>query len=519
MAWREEWSEKLYDMTGGILGSPTQAVEKELTDREKLIKKKQKQTAATQDFVIQQAKNQKAPGTRYQMTATEALMPGSEMLETSKYSPRTPQQIQAAEKRQSQIAGEFAEGLPKMMATGNVLMPVGAKVMQDLWEGGPVNRQVLAPAAATMVPEVPTEDIGKASLQDVAATAIETNTDEALKKERGLEVTSPAPAEVTYGKGDGVVTDKAGKETPASADDDAAQNKSASSKTAQNLENKKVKEDDDNKVGQGVLGDATQGWWFNVTDTLGDALINYGVTLAASGLDRGKAFAAAGQTFANGFDKYDRRQQIQDLRKRGYSDAEIINYINSGQISKPLTAGVAGKTKGLTEAQQKAKGGAARASYVNKTWGDKYGTIASTGDYPLATLGSKLRDVFTSEDSFTRGLVDLANPEYDKALRDEKGFLAGVLRPESGSAIGQMEWENYGHIYFPRKEDTTEDIARKAMLRDMTIKTLQSAGDPSDADAARLVDEITAYADKIIDYDPDAGAYILDNGYDYLVIE
>lgn len=516
MAWQKDVSNRLYDLTGGVLGSPTKAVQKELTDREKLIKKKQMQTAAESDLAIKSAKMTKPENSRYQLTASEALIPGVQMTE-DKYEARTPEQIAAAEERQGAIIDNMATGVGNLTRTGSMLMPMGGKVVKDLWEGGSASKQLAAPAVAAMYPEAAkTEEIGKASIQDVAANLIESNTDEKLKQSRGLDPDDPAPADITYGKGDGVGTDKSGKETPDSADDDAAQNATASSKTAQNLQNESVKADDDAKVGQGVLGDATQSWWFNVTDTMGDALINYGINYAASGGDRGKAFASAGQTFANGFDKYDRRQQIQDLRGRGYSDAEIINYVNSGQIAKPLGVGASGR-KGMTEAQQKAEGGAARALFINKTWGNKYGTMTQSGDYPLATRTGQVRGMF-DEDGMARKVFDLADPEYGKAFKDEMGYLAGVLRPESGSAIGKMEWENYGHIYFPRYGDTQEDIARKDLLRNMTISTLQSAGDPTDEEAANMVNELTAYADRVVDYDPDMQAYILDDG-NYLVID
>lgn len=517
MAWRKDVSKRLYDLTGGVLGSPTQAVEKELTDREKLIKKKLQQSRAEQTLASKANALNKPKDSRYQLTAIESLIPGVSMTE-DKYKPRTPDQIAAAEERQSAIVGNVAKGLVNLPRTGNVGMPMPAKVAKDLWQGGPASTQLAAPTVAAFVPSAAeTEEIGKASIQDVAANIIEANTDEKLNVEKGLDPDTAAPAEATLGKGDGVRTDKAGKKTPDSAEDDAAQNASASSKVAVGLQNAAVKEDDDAKVGQGVLGDATQSWWFNVTDSVGDALINYGIGFAASGGDRGKAFASAGQTLANGFDKYDRRQQIQDLRSRGYSDAEIINYINTSKLSKPLGAGAGKGSKGLTEAQQKAKGGAARAQYVNKTWGDKYGTMASTGDYPLATRTGQVRGMF-DEEGTARKVFDLADPEYGKAFKDEMGYLAGVLRPESGSAIGKMEWENYGHIYFPRYGDTSTDIARKNLLRNMTISTLQSAGDPSDAEAAQMVEELTAYADRVVGYDPDVKAYVLDDG-NYLTID
>lgn len=367
--------------------------------------------------------------------------------------------------------------------------------------------------------ETPEEMVGEEGLKTQLLTSLKTDT-ENLKKTRGFSEDAPAPAEVETGKGDGITTDKAGKTTPTTAEDDAAQNASASSQAAKDLQNDAVKADDDAKVGQGVLGDATKTWWFNVTDSLGDALINYGINFAASGGDRGKAFAAAGQTLAGGFDKYDRRQQIDELKSMGYTDAEIMNYINTSQLSTPIFA-KAGRKGGSTESQQKAEGGASRADFVNKTWGNKYGKLASAGDYPLSTRTGQVRGMF-DEQGMVRKIFDFANPEYAKAFKDEMGYLAGVLRPESGSAIGQMEWENYGHIYFPRYGDTQEDIARKGLLRQMTIKTLQSMGDPTDQEASLAVDQLTSYADRVIDYDPETEAYMVeqDNGnIGYLIID
>lgn len=502
-----DFSETLFDITGGILGkAPGKAP---LTEREKLIKRKRRETSAEQT-AQQEAIAAKQPQTgRYQLTGSEALIPGVDM--GGKYQRRTPEEITAAQNRSGKIGSNILRGaVDQLTAITPTASSAAFNMGKDLWEGGKGNRQVVAPAMAAFTPEVPTEQIGKASIQDVASTIIKNKTDVNLNRDKGLPDDTPAGAEITYGSGDGVNTDKVGKPTPNSAEEDAAQNDSASAETSKHLENSAVKADDDVKVKGGVLGDATKSWWFNVTDSLGDALMNYGIAYAASGGDKGKAFASAGQTLQGGFDKYDRRQQIGDLRTKGYSDAEIMNYINSGQLSKPLAAGAQGG-KALTEAQQKAKAGASRAEFINKNWGDKYSQMSSEGDYPLATRSGQVREMF-DEDGFARKIFDVADPEYSKAFKDEMGYLAGVLRPESGSAIGKMEWENYGHIYFPRYGDKPQDIARKNLLREMTIKTLQSAGDPSDREAQAMADELTQYADRVVKYVPEKGAYLLDNG-------
>ncbi len=308
---------------------------------------------------------------------------------------------------------------------------------------------------------------------------------------------------------------------------DASLQKSTSDEAAANLGDETTKAKDDIKVQDGVLGDATQSWWFNSLDTLGDSLMNYGIAFAESGGDRGKAFAAAGKTFSYGFDRYDRRQNIQELKKQGYNDAQILEYVennkqvpNAQLIALQKSKSTPSKSsKDLSEAQSKSRTGGINAEVTNKQWLREFPDLTRGADYPLGSLTNKIR-ITTDEGGFTRMLFDVADPSMQRAATREIGFITGVLRPESGAAISENEIRRYGDKFFPRHGDEAQELADKAFLREIAISTLNNAGIRSreagvkydDDEAQKDMQALISYAGQVQDFDARTGMIYLTDG-------
>lgn len=256
--------------------------------------------------------------------------------------------------------------------------------------------------------------------------------------------------------------------------------------------------------------------------------------MIATGVGIPFALAAAGAAWAGTGDMRSREEDAKELYNKGYNSAEINNYVHKGVLPElpsatkiqmandKLAAAAAKGQKGLTEQQAKAQFGADRALASQNRWMESYGNIAEdVKDYPLATLPAMYMDEVSD---WKPGMVPAAlkavYPEIIKARDNEMGYLAGVLRPESGSAIGLAEWKNYGHIYFPRRGDTQESIRQKQWLRDMTVQSLYNlaqSGDMSDKGGEKVVQEMAGYAGKVKDYNRGANAVKLDDGQWYKV--
>lgn len=256
--------------------------------------------------------------------------------------------------------------------------------------------------------------------------------------------------------------------------------------------------------------------------------------MIATGVGIPFALAAAGAAWAGTGDMRSREEDAEELYGKGYNSAEINNWVHKGVLPEipsatklqmaqdKLAAAQAKGQKGLTEQQSKAQFGADRALASQNRWMESYGHVAEdVKDYPLATLPAMYMDEVSD---WKPGMVPAAlkavYPEIIKARDNEMGYLAGVLRPESGSAIGLAEWKNYGHIYFPRRGDTKESIRQKQWLRDMTVQSLYNlaqSGDMSDSKGEKVVQEMAGYAGKIRDYNRNAGAVKLEDGQWYKV--
>ncbi|WPH64827.1 hypothetical protein [Vibrio phage vB_VpaP_SJSY21] len=98
-----------------------------------------------------------------------------------------------------------------------------------------------------------------------------------------------------------------------------------------------------------------------------------------------------------------------------------------------------------------------------------------------------------------------------KALRLERDFLAGIMRKESGAAVSASEWQTRGSTFFPRRGDTSQDIARKSLLRELAIMNMQSQTGYSKWDGERL-GELQGITGNVVGYNPSTQKYIFSDG-------
>ncbi|WWV91973.1 hypothetical protein [Escherichia phage PJNS034] len=326
----------------------------------------------------------------------------------------------------------------------------------------------------------------------------------------------------------------------AAVDDPAAQTVADSTAFAKDLANAKMAEAQKAQQAPGKEGVLTGKDADVQRESFGAKLVSSLATLAtfggfiATGAGIPFALAAAGAAWAGTEGMRQREQDAKELYGKGYNSAEINNYVHEGVLPEipsatklqmaqdKLAAAQAKGAKGLTEQQAKAQFGADRALASQNRWMESYGDVAQdVKDYPLATLPAMYMDEVSD---WKPGMIPAAlkavYPEIIKARDNEMGYLAGVLRPESGSAIGLAEWKNYGHIYFPRRGDTQQSIRQKQWLRDMTVQSLYNlaqSGNMSDNQGEKVVQEMAGYAGKVRDYNRGAGAVKLEDGNWYKV--
>jgi hypothetical protein len=72
---------------------------------------------------------------------------------------------------------------------------------------------------------------------------------------------------------------------------------------------------------------------------------------------------------------------------------------------------------------------------------------------------------------------NINSPEYQKLRTAQEAFLTAVLRPESGAAIGQDEWNRYSKMYFPSPGEDAATVELKRQFRQAKIEeTIRQAG-------------------------------------------
>jgi hypothetical protein len=120
--------------------------------------------------------------------------------------------------------------------------------------------------------------------------------------------------------------------------------------------------------------------------------------------------------------------------------------------------GGAGKT---TEAEQKTTGFLTRMADAEpdiNAYGEKMTTF---GNNALQMAPGMVRKV-------------LQGKEYKQGQRAGRSWLTGVLRGDSGGAITDPEWEDYGEIFIPQFGDGPDDLKQKARMREAVVRGLKA---------------------------------------------
>lgn len=113
---------------------------------------------------------------------------------------------------------------------------------------------------------------------------------------------------------------------------------------------------------------------------------------------------------------------------------------------------------------------------------DKLGSGAVATVLGLATRGAGLGALGSTAGggalglgigNLASGLVNqLRSPEERLYLTAQLGFIAGILRKESGAAISAPEYLQYARIYFPQPGDDADTLAYKRQLRQSEVDAL-----------------------------------------------
>ncbi|AUG88494.1 hypothetical protein PQC39_gp130 [Vibrio phage Vp_R1] len=142
------------------------------------------------------------------------------------------------------------------------------------------------------------------------------------------------------------------------------------------------------------------------------------------------------------------------------------------------------------------------------------GRVMDGKTYPGATfLGevtSRLMDN-SGVNGWSEAAIRSLPGETMKALRLERDFLAGIMRKESGAAVSASEWQTRGSTFFPRRDDTPQDIARKSLLRELAIMNMQSQTGYSKWDGEKL-GELQGITGNVVGYNPSTQKYIFSDG-------
>ena len=202
-------------------------------------------------------------------------------------------------------------------------------------------------------------------------------------------------------------------------------------------------------------------------------------------------------------------------------DEQILINSKTGEVikryePKPVKAGSgSGSGKGPSEAESKARFGSNRAQAAVNMWNQDY--YGKDEDYPLATRTGTFYTGMADE-STAKNLYGVTFGEKERAAAGkERAFLAGVLRPESGAAVSNSEWTNYGTIFFDRFGDTPQTKNQKAWMRDMTVQALQRAGGDFEGQdeekiAKDIIGNMAKMAGQVTEYNPQRGAVKMADG-------
>lgn len=186
----------------------------------------------------------------------------------------------------------------------------------------------------------------------------------------------------------------------------------------------------------------------------------------------------ARESFAKDFSKTYRPSDPSGLlgfqvEEKPYGGADVKDLLNIQktklQIEDLQRKGKEYETYGpkLTEAQSKAASFGARAERSHELLNQ----IESEGNIDVSGYETQLRS------ELPKWLGGARSPEEQLLRAAKLGFVASVLRKESGAAVTPQEFESYSQIYFPQPGDSPQVLAEKRAQRELFIDGMKkSAG-------------------------------------------
>lgn len=146
---------------------------------------------------------------------------------------------------------------------------------------------------------------------------------------------------------------------------------------------------------------------------------------------------------------------------KGESQGLSITYDEAG---RPIVQ-MGGSGKPPTEMNQKYEQFFIRSSGANKIL-DRLDTALAKPEAYIAEYGPKVASDY------------LNSEEYKLAKQSADEFLSTIIRPDTGAALTDKEFDIYGQIFLPRPNDTPAIIAQKRESRVRAIEALKAGMKP-----------------------------------------
>jgi len=179
--------------------------------------------------------------------------------------------------------------------------------------------------------------------------------------------------------------------------------------------------------------------------------------------------------------------------------------------------------KDKNEYQGKATMGAFGGALGLESWNAYRDDLRAKGEtYALKSSGTfatraAINNYFEKDPGMKNAMVASMSKATYKAIESEQMFLKSVLRLESGAAIGEAEWKQYGAIFFPRQDDTPADEARKALARNMAVASMaqlgiMTKGKEGDMQRQSAMNTIISNMRNVVAFNPELKAYKTKDG-------
>jgi hypothetical protein len=143
----------------------------------------------------------------------------------------------------------------------------------------------------------------------------------------------------------------------------------------------------------------------------------------------------------------ERETQVKELEARKKADESL--------------GGGGGAPAKMTEAQSKSLGFGRRAMLADQM----VDQLASDPNANVSSLKTQIKS------NLPKWMGGMRNQREQDLATAKLGFVASVLRKESGAAVTPQEFETYDRMYFPQPGDSKETVSTKSILRKNFIDT------------------------------------------------